>query len=57
MPTRKVSVSALSGAIVTVAVWVAHAVWNITEPPEVIAAEVVIVMTAVGYLVPEANQS
>ena len=56
-PTRKVYVGALAGAVVTIGVWLLHLTLNVVEPPEVIAAEVVVAMSAASYLIPEADQA
>jgi hypothetical protein len=57
MPTRKVSVSALAGAIVAVGVWAASTFWKVTIPAEIAATMTVIVSAFVGYMVPEASET
>jgi hypothetical protein len=57
LPKRKVYVGALAGAVVAIAVWALHVFAHTVQPPEIIAAEVVIVSAAAAYLIPEADQA
>jgi hypothetical protein len=57
MPTRKVSVGALAGAVVTVGLWALSYFAHVSQPDYVGAAEVVIVGTALAYLIPEKDQA
>ena len=53
MPTTKVTVGALAGAIVTVIVWIVGLVSAVEIPAEASAGLVAIVSFALSYLVPE----
>lgn len=53
MPTTKVTVGVLAGALVTVIVWVVGLVSAVDVPAEASAALVAIVSFALSYLVPE----
>lgn len=54
-PKPKVIAGVLAGALVTIGAWVLSAALHITEPPEVVGAEVVVISAIVAYLVPGAG--
>lgn len=54
MPHPKVVAGVLAGAITTVGVWALQYFGHITQPPEVVGSEVVIVTFVISYLVPSA---
>ncbi|RJQ79985.1 hypothetical protein D5S17_09450 [Pseudonocardiaceae bacterium YIM PH 21723] len=51
-PTRKISASAIAGALTVLLVWALSGL-DITVPAEVAAAITLLISFAVGYLVPE----
>ncbi len=56
IPHRKVVVGAIAGAMVTIGVWLLEVLAHIEQPPEIAAAEVVVVSAILAYLVPEKDQ-
>jgi hypothetical protein len=57
VPRRKVVVSAVAGAAVVLAQFLLAHFAGLNQTPEAIGAEVVIVSTALAYLIPEADQA
>lgn len=57
MPKRKVVVSAVAGAIVTLGVFVEGVLKGPAIDPAASAAAVVIVSTILAYVIPEADQA
>ena len=51
MPTKKVGIGALAGAIVAIAMWGAKAFGGVEVPAEIAVAFVVLVTFAVQYVV------
>lgn len=51
MPTNKVTVSAFAGALAALVMW-GLSIKGVTAPPGIESAITVVIMFAVGYLVP-----
>lgn len=52
-PTRKVTMTGISGAVVVVALWIAGQFGMPDPPPEVVASLTAIVGFVTGYMVPD----
>ena len=54
-PIRKVTAGAVSGAAITVALWLIKSVWKVDVPAEVASAMTMILTFAVAYQTPAAD--